>query len=496
LVWVFFLIKGGFMQTSIFNIIRLVHLFTAIALCGLVNSGLWAATYYLAPAGSDAGAGSIGNPWGTLGKANSVLAAGDTLLIRGGTYTGMANVVWTKSGTAGQPVLISAYPGERPIFTGGGALAFIKTKCSYVVFDGLEITNYVRWAFSIDTNSTDVTVRNCYMHQIQALDHAAIVIWHCHHITVENNKFEEMGRSLAATLHDHAIYNSAGAHDVTIRNNFFKNNYGGPAVNHYHTPSPYNVWIYNNVFVMTMGSERSGVYVGDGSNHISIYNNSFYLEGTGGLSPQCYAIRLQSGGGTNVVKNNLTYFANWNIQDALEALPGDTIDYNLYYPALDAGDGGAHSFSADPLLTDVAGGDFHLTALSPARGAGETVSLFTTDFDGQTRPSGAYDIGAFQYAGGSGLDRSGTDFTRQGQAAFSIFPNPSPGLVFIQGPSGPIAGGRARYALYDVAGRLLDEVRLVNGQGCWNGAAVPAGIYLLIIETGGTRGIQKVQIAR
>ena len=43
-------------------------------------------TYYVAPTGSDSAAGSEAAPFATVGKAQSVAAAGDTVLIRGGKF--------------------------------------------------------------------------------------------------------------------------------------------------------------------------------------------------------------------------------------------------------------------------------------------------------------------------------------------------------------------------------------------------------------------------
>lgn len=46
------------------------------------------ATYYLATTGTDGGgiAGDINNPFRTFSYAGTRLAAGDTLIVRGGTY--------------------------------------------------------------------------------------------------------------------------------------------------------------------------------------------------------------------------------------------------------------------------------------------------------------------------------------------------------------------------------------------------------------------------
>ena len=45
------------------------------------------AVYYVAVDGSDSAAGSKEKPFASLNKANAVVAAGDTVWIRGGVYT-------------------------------------------------------------------------------------------------------------------------------------------------------------------------------------------------------------------------------------------------------------------------------------------------------------------------------------------------------------------------------------------------------------------------
>ena len=331
------------------------------------------------------------------------MTAGDTLYLRGGIYSGVSGINWSKSGTVDNPVVISAYPGEEPVFNGNGATWLLLMGSRYTIINGLEVTNYTMWAFQVAGNSSYLTIRNCYLHNILGEEDAAIVTTQCDHITIENCVLEEMGRSLTQTLYDHAVYNAAGSHDITIRNNYFKNNYGGPAINHYHTPAPYNVYIYNNVFLMAKGDERAGVYVGDSAHNIGVYNNTFYLDGAG--ATLCYGITLGSGAGTNVAENNVFYFVNWSIQDAVGGLSGNTVDYNLYYPTRDSFDNGAHSKAGDPFFKTV-GSDFHLTDLSPARKSALAVSLFSDDFDGSPRPAGAWDMGAFHRRCARGISRS------------------------------------------------------------------------------------------
>jgi hypothetical protein len=75
-----------------------------------------AATYYVATNGVDGNSGSLGAPWATISHATSTLAAGDTVLIRGGTYR--ETVTISKSGSSSsKPITYQAYPGEVPVIS-------------------------------------------------------------------------------------------------------------------------------------------------------------------------------------------------------------------------------------------------------------------------------------------------------------------------------------------------------------------------------------------
>ena len=101
----------------------------ATLLMGCMVSGTTAKTYYMAPNGSDANPGTQASPLATIARAQQLLAAGDTLFIRGGEYLIGANDImstqeniyacifyFTKSGKAGKPICYFGYPGERPVF--------------------------------------------------------------------------------------------------------------------------------------------------------------------------------------------------------------------------------------------------------------------------------------------------------------------------------------------------------------------------------------------
>jgi Right handed beta helix region len=85
--------------------------------------------YYVSPKGSDAAAGTLAAPWASFAHAQAVVAPGDTVYFRGGTYAyttattncksktdNVSPIPLTKSGTSGSPINYWAYPGETPVF--------------------------------------------------------------------------------------------------------------------------------------------------------------------------------------------------------------------------------------------------------------------------------------------------------------------------------------------------------------------------------------------
>jgi hypothetical protein len=82
------------------------------------STTLAAATYYVAPNGSDGNSGTLAAPFATIQKAIGVVAAGDTISVRGGTYALTTNIQITKSGTSAAPITLGAYPGEHVTIDG------------------------------------------------------------------------------------------------------------------------------------------------------------------------------------------------------------------------------------------------------------------------------------------------------------------------------------------------------------------------------------------
>ena len=83
--------------------LHVVSRYGAVLFLMLAASTTQAATYYVAPNGSDGNPGSLSRPWKTLQHAADRVAAGDTINVRAGNYAG-GN--FETSGTATRPIVL------------------------------------------------------------------------------------------------------------------------------------------------------------------------------------------------------------------------------------------------------------------------------------------------------------------------------------------------------------------------------------------------------
>lgn len=112
--------------------------------------------YYVSTIGNDTtGDGSFLNPWATWQKGFTELAAGDTLYIRGGTYTPEATyqdpryfgvVVDGVAGTALNKITVLNYPGETPVLDCRNIINDARRvgiglyNCDHWILQGLNVT--------------------------------------------------------------------------------------------------------------------------------------------------------------------------------------------------------------------------------------------------------------------------------------------------------------------------------------------------------------------
>ncbi len=151
---------------------RLKKLLLVFALM-LVDSSLFAATYYVAPNGKDDQAGTKDKPFATVMKAQAAAASGDTVLLRGGTYKPTnENITRTSGGYAyvndftKNGISYLAYPGETPVFDFSGVKPNNQRMCAFLVqannlhFKGFEITGVQITIANVHTQSECIRVEN------------------------------------------------------------------------------------------------------------------------------------------------------------------------------------------------------------------------------------------------------------------------------------------------------------------------------------------------
>lgn len=117
-----------------------------------------AAEYFVSTYGRDTEAGSMEHPFATLRRAQEAARPGDTVWLRGGTYTlreeqiARRHKIWAsvilldRSGEPGRPIRYAAYGGERVIFDfsavkpHGFRVSAVHTTGSWLHLEGFEIT--------------------------------------------------------------------------------------------------------------------------------------------------------------------------------------------------------------------------------------------------------------------------------------------------------------------------------------------------------------------
>ncbi|WP_197429990.1 right-handed parallel beta-helix repeat-containing protein [Auraticoccus cholistanensis] len=133
------------------------------------------AQYFVAPDGDDQASGDRRHPWASLARAQEVVEPGDTVFLRGGTYTfddavrdctsqtdRVDVVALTRSGTADRPIRYAAYRDETPVLDFSGVRDDCRIKgvgvtADHLVLEGLEITG-VRQNNTLNNESWGVWV--------------------------------------------------------------------------------------------------------------------------------------------------------------------------------------------------------------------------------------------------------------------------------------------------------------------------------------------------
>lgn len=132
-------------------------------------------TLHVAPNGSDAGGdGSVSRPFASLKRAADRAQAGDTVLVRGGTYSLSGEQFITARGTENAWITLKAAPSEKVVLDASGAQlpdlyrGIITFGGAYVIFDGFEVRNSPGSGIKF-YQAHHIRVQNSLVHHVQGL---------------------------------------------------------------------------------------------------------------------------------------------------------------------------------------------------------------------------------------------------------------------------------------------------------------------------------------
>ena len=379
------------------------------ALLGAIPSH--ATTYYVATSGSDGNPGTSDRPWRNPQKcAASPIKAGDTCIVRSGTYTApsgkfvLVNIgTSAPSGTASQPITIKS---EKPL---GAVLVLPNINSStnansafyvakpYYVIEGFDITGGTASGSSIDfiaiivqRTATGLIVRLNSIHHIarsvcsnSVYGFDGIYMGGTANVLIERNRFYAIGRRRngengCATnrfMQDHGIYIN-GATNLTIRRNvIYDTNRGFPINIKANGYALDGVNIYHNTIAgkSPTGSPPGQIAMSSTLRNLKIRNNIFYDP------PKGYAF-WWSGLSVSglVITHNLSNSTSSTLLNPY-AKPSSGITYT------------SNVIGSNPAFINSSSNDFRLTSSSPAINRGTTSGIPAV-------PDGRPDVAAYEYS--------------------------------------------------------------------------------------------------
>ena len=364
-----------------------------------------AATYYVSPSGSDSNAGSSTQPFRTVAKGTGIAIAGDTVILKNGTYgnegfisdgtgdTASTPVSIYKAGTSSAWITVKAENKWGAVLDCGttsssslGCDAYFElgSGTAYWTFDGLVFTRGFYGGIHSNANAHHITVRDCkfeYIGNVNTSMQSGIAAFggntSSHDYLIDGNVFHDIGRigGLPYLNHDHGLYMEAA--NVTIINNIFYNLNKGWSIQI--ANGAVNWLIANNTFAFPSAGDGS-IMLWNTISNLTIRNNIFYNQSG-------YAMTR--------------YTAN---------LSGCTIDHNLVYGSsgvladTSGCSASVNQVGLNPMLvnTSTAPYDFHAKPGGAGIDAGMNLAAVPVDFDGMSRPQGSStDQGAFEYGYGA-----------------------------------------------------------------------------------------------
>ncbi|HYE58818.1 MAG TPA: right-handed parallel beta-helix repeat-containing protein [Rhodothermales bacterium] len=485
-----------------------------LALTGLAGARTAVAgnVYFVAPSGgSDANPGTIGQPLASLANALARVAPGDTIYLRGGTYELTARLTLSRQGTDAARYHLWAYRSEAVVVdfakagAGSSARGF-SISGRYWHLKGFTVQNagdngvYVSGAYNVLERLTARFNGDTGIHLADGASYNLIV--NCD--SYRNYDAATLGENadgFAAKFGvgpgnvfrgTRAWQNADDGYDFWRAG---QNDAGAPTGGAVRVEDAYAYRNgYNPVDGTRSQGDGNGFKLGEGLGaHVLVRcvafdnpRNGFdYNRNSEGTT--LYNVTAFRNGGQNFRYDPTTNTSAFKVRNSI-SFGGGTVNVASAVQASNNSWNGLTATAADfvsldtslvtgPRLTDgrMPASDFlRLVPTSRLVDAGTDVGL---PFAGA-----APDLGAFE----RGLTNTGVEATNVLAASITVFPNPARASATIAYAL-PDAG-HTRITVYDAVGRrvaaVLDEVRPAGAQAArWTPAGLPAGLYLVRIET-------------
>ena len=350
----------------------------------------------------------------TIQAAIDAAAPGDTVLVAPGTYT--ENISFK-----GKAITVASDSGPQSTIIDGNAagpvVVFATGEGPSSVLQGFTIRNGVaasgQAGGGISIQGASPTIRNNTINANRGCGGAGIGLTGGSPVidgnTVSNGKMSLSGGCTGA---DGGGIVLSGAGTPTVSRNYIDKNVanvgGGIAILDGSAAS-----LSQNLVASNSATQGGGIFLQPGASATPSLIANTFANNDAISGAAVYADPLDSATLTgNIFSSSKNLDAVYCASGSSGALASFT--YNLVFSsggsafsgACDDQTGSNHNISADPLLSNITYGDFHLSIGSPAIDAGNNaaVSSLSTDYDGNTRVvngagSATVDIGALEYQG-------------------------------------------------------------------------------------------------
>ena len=462
----------------------------------------------------------------------SVLGAGDTLFISGGTSskTYSESMTVETSGSQGNPFVImkgTVFPHNGKVIIKGDGYNNIAIKIedqSWIIVKDLTVTDWYRAFFlggstgnglhdvvidncdgtmagrfiQAEGESGDngnsckhITIRNCDVNTYNNIDHQNDFIYaqYASDFLIEGNKVNISNEG--PDEHNDCVQTYWVWGPVTIRNNYFEHS------NHKlrHSQGIFfenhsgDFKIYNNIIVMPYQLDGKIYFKHNNLNdaHTIITNNTIY-----GFSGDF----IKTTDPDAVIRDNILYTTGYGANGSsyvirFNGVSGDNADVrnNLFYDptnTMDLMDSGNCNdcLEDNPHFANKELGDFSLSGNSPAINSGISTN-FNFDYLWNPRPEGGgWDIGAYEFTGVVSVESeetiNPTDFK------VGVYPNPFNSQFNVKISVGK--EGLINIKLYNILGKVVKEIEneyLSAGEYTLNVNSndIPSGVYFLGINS-------------